>query len=370
MNTIKSITHVVFIKDVAKTDLFEKISKSITSASYIETDEDKLSEVLKRLKKEKIMSKKVLVVHKFKGRLIQICPGSKGMICCNYMLINTGFNCLYDCSYCFLLGYLNSYGVLIFANINDICREIDEFIKNDNGQTIFRIGTGEFTDSLMIDEFTGLSEKLIGQFSSYKKYFLEIKTKSSNVDHILNIKNKGNTVISWSLNTERNIDKYEQGTAQLKDRINSAIKAYESGYWVSFHFDPIILYNDWEKDYGDLLNMLMSAIPVEKILWISMGGLRFTNEFREILREKNINEDLTLDEFTESTDGKIRYFKPIRMDIYRMFRDYFTKMKTSPFIYMCMESSDMWEAIFGKNYDSSSDLENDFKKYLVEKCHI
>ncbi|MCL2389119.1 MAG: hypothetical protein FWC85_01910, partial [Elusimicrobia bacterium] len=32
------------------------------------------------------------------------CPCTKGVKCCGYSIINTGFGCLYDCSYCFLQG--------------------------------------------------------------------------------------------------------------------------------------------------------------------------------------------------------------------------------------------------------------------------
>ncbi|MGL4368293.1 MAG: hypothetical protein ACRCUT_01250, partial [Spirochaetota bacterium] len=34
-------------------------------------------------------SKQVILLDRFRGRLVQKCPATKGMICCNYRLVNT-----------------------------------------------------------------------------------------------------------------------------------------------------------------------------------------------------------------------------------------------------------------------------------------
>ena len=35
------------------------------------------------------------------------CPCTKNVVCCNYSILNMGYGCPYECSYCFLQGYQN-----------------------------------------------------------------------------------------------------------------------------------------------------------------------------------------------------------------------------------------------------------------------
>jgi spore photoproduct lyase len=365
MRTLDTITDLVYIDSINSRNFAEKILLSHTSVRIHSADnEENLSTIFKKLQHEKVPSKNVLHIGDFKGRLIQKCPGSKGVVCCNYYLINTGFNCLYDCSYCFLNSYLNSFGMMIFSNTDEIIAQIDSFLSEINPDKIYRIGTGEFTDPLMIDEYTGMSSLLIQKFSFYKNVFLEIKTKSNNIDHLCNIQNKGSTVIAWSVNTERNIEQHESGTASLTERLAAAKKAADAGYYLAFHFDPIIMYNGWKEEYTDVICKLFEETCAEKIVWISIGGIRFNKEYKESARETGIDKGLTAHEVIMCDDGKFRYFKPMRRSLYQMFYRKINSYNNPPFLYMCMESKEMWADVFGKESYTTDKLENDFEAFL------
>jgi spore photoproduct lyase len=312
-------------------------------------------------------SKEVIILKSFKGRFFQVCPGSRGVTCCNYRIINTCFNCFYDCTYCFLNSYLNSFGISQFTNLEDLYREIDLFLKDIDPESVYRVGSGEFTDSLMMDDITRIGESLIRKFSPHKNVMFELKTKSNNIDHLLGIKEKGNTVLAWSLNTERNIAKYEKGSALLHERIKAAKKAGEAGFFLAFHFDPVIIYKDWEKDYKDLINNIFSNIDAEKLVWISLGCFRYSPGFKDILRDKFPDEELTLEEMFPGVDGKYRYLKNKRIEIYKTMKGYINNYTDKPFIYLCMESVDVWHSVFKKYYDTSLALETDFCSYLKDK---
>lgn len=367
MRTIDDIDYVLYTVSAERGDIFERIRRSASNAQFLKVNEDEIRETLDRLRKSGVKSKKTILLHPFKGRLIQKCPGSQGMICCNYQLINSGFNCLYDCVYCFLLGYLNSFGILVFDNYDDIIAQTDKFIAESDPGHIYRIGTGEFTDSLMIDEFTGFSSTLIQRCAPHANIFLELKTKSSNIDHLLDMREKGNTVIAWSLNTHKNIRESEEGTADLEDRITAAMRAVKAGYKVAFHFDPVIRYDGWEPDYRGVLDAVFSKIDMHAIAWVSVGGFRFTGGFKNVMRDCYPDEKITVDEFVTCPDGKLRYFKPLRAEIYTFFRNYFNRLIDPPFLYMCMESSDMWELVFGKDYSTSDDLEREMTAFLKKR---
>ncbi len=53
------------------------------------------------------------------------------------------------------------------------------------------MGTGEFTDSLMMDEVTGIGGAIIEHTSGMPNIMMELKTKSDNIDHLLDIRGKG-----------------------------------------------------------------------------------------------------------------------------------------------------------------------------------
>jgi spore photoproduct lyase len=286
------------------------------------------------------------------------------MICCNYRLINTCFNCLFDCAYCYLHSYLNAFGIVQFSNVEEIYGEMALFLEQADRDRIYRIGTGEFTDSLMMDEISGIGRTLIGMTRGHRNIMIEFKTKSDNIDHLLEIKEKGNAVLAWSLNTERNISRYEKDAAPLGERLRAAEKAAAAGYWLAFHFDPIILYGAGEREYADLVDLLFERINPAKVVWISLGGFRYAPGFKESLRTVFPGEDLTLEEMFPGEDGKLRYLKGKRIGIYRKMKENILRHTDKPFVYLCMESADVWREVFGKDYRSSRDLEADMGSHL------
>ncbi len=317
-------------------------------------DETDLGALLDRLKNER-ESKELLILKEFHGRKFQKCPGSQNVICCNYYLLNTCFNCLFDCTYCFLNGYLNSYGITQFVNLD----ELPELMTEHASKTgrIVRIGTGEFTDSLMFDEVTGIAQSLIEKVAPYKNIFLEFKTKSGSVSHLCGIAGKGNTVIAWTLNTPRNINLYEKGTADFNERLDAAVSAQKAGFLTAFHFDPIIKYDEFLEDYNDLINCMGKRLDPERIAWISLGCFRYTQGFKDIIKHKFPGEQLTVEEMFPGIDGKFRYLKSERRDIYSFFYERLKSLFPSAYIYFCMESADVWETVTGINFASSEELE-------------
>ncbi len=300
-------------------------------------------------------SKEVLILKEFPGRKFQKCPGSPGIICCNYYLLNTCFNCLYDCTYCFLNSYLNSYGITQFVNLDDLHEAVIEHAADP--QRVYRVGTGEFTDSLMMDEITGIAERLIRNTAKHKNIFLEFKTKSDCVDHLHDIEEKGSTVLAWTLNTPVNINLYEKDTALLESRINAAVKAGQSGFLLAFHFDPIIMYDGYIKDYNSVIDSLAEKISPDRVVWISLGCFRYSPGFKDIIKHKYPDSIITCEEMFPGIDGKYRYLKKTRIGIYSFFYKRLKSIFPKAYIYFCMESSDVWSSVTGIEFASSDELE-------------
>ncbi len=364
MKTIRDIRVVLFDKNAPDNEIAGKLRemRELTFIGY--SGEDDLNSKIINLKSGGCRSKEVLILKEFMGRFFQRCPGSPGVICCNYRVINTCFNCFYNCAYCFLNSYLNAFGIVQFTNTDNIFKEIDAFLEDADSEIIYRIGSGEFTDSLMMDEVSGIGKNLIERYCGRPDVMIELKTKSDNIGHLLQIQNRGNAVLAWSLSTEKNVSGYEMDSAPVGERIKAAGRACDAGYYLAFHFDPVIIYHGWEEDYQNLIAQLFAEIDPGKVVWISMGGFRYSPGFKEIIRDKFPDEEMTAEEMFPGTDGKFRYQKNKRVDIYKRMKGYINRFTEKPFIYLCMESADVWETVFGRRYSSSEMLERDFSAHL------
>ena len=268
------------------------------------------------------------------------CPCTKSAISCGYYILNIGFGCVYECSYCFLQEYTNCPGIILPSNINAFLDRLKSFKKPG-----MRIGTGEFTDSLALDHITQYSLELVGFFDQNRDITLELKTKSCNVSNLLNIKHGKNVVIAWSINPENIILKNEFNSASLGERIEAALKCIRAGYRVAIHLDPIIYHKNWQKEYRDLVNRLFDAIHYRHIAWISRGTLRFNPHLKTIIENRFPDNRILDEELLIGFDNKLRYPDKQRYIIYKNMLSLIRKRSKKTWVYLCMENIDMWKAL-------------------------
>ncbi len=306
--------------------------------------------------------KEILYLTQHKGKFFKPCPGTKKYICCGYQILNVATNCPLDCSYCILQSYLNQPYLRVFVNIQQELEQILKIIDNNHNRT-FRVGTGEFTDSLALDHITGLSDLLIPLFSKRKNAILELKTKTTQVKRLLASKNRDRIVLSWSLNSPYISTKEEHRAATLKKRLESARQCQLEGFILGFHFDPIIPHPQWKEDYLKTLEMIDKHVDPKGIIWISLGSFRFMPELKAIIRRLHPKTCILDGEFVMGLDGKMRYFKPIRIELYAFMRENLEKWNPNLGIYLCMESDDVWHKSIGWSPKNSIGLSN----YLNER---
>ena len=302
------------------------------------------------------MDKKSLRMLSFQGEFLKPCPGTKGYICCGYQILNVGTNCPMDCSYCILQAYFNRPSLRIFVNLEEkldrVCRTIDSAPEK-----IYRIGTGEFTDSLALDHVAGWSDILLPLISGRKNAVLELKTKTDRIEGLLSSKhNRDRVIVSWSLNSPDIISKEEHGAPGIKKRLRAAQKCQKEGYVLGFHFDPLIQQPDWKEGYMRTLEMMDRYIDPKGIIWMSMGCLRFMPALKPIIRMRHPGTHILDGEFIPGLDGKMRYFKPIRIDMYAFMAETLGKWHKDLGLYLCMESQEVWNKSLGWFPENSSSL--------------
>jgi spore photoproduct lyase len=263
-----------------------------------------------------------------------------GHICCNYITVDLYLGCTLGCGYCIMESYLNFSPLTVYLEPEQSIARLQELARRNRALTI-RAGTGEVGDSLLLDPLFGLSEQFIRGLSAHPNVYFELKTKTHFVDHILDIGEKGNAVIGFSVNPQAFITAHEPQASSLNDRLEAAGKVVEAGYQLAFHFDPIFFSDRWEQQYLDLVEAL-SRFPSERIAWISLGTMRYTSGLKEKLGEQRF----LYEEFVPCLDGKFRYPQKVRLPIYKTLYQALNKELSAP-VYLCMESPAIWRKVFG-----------------------
>ena len=314
-------------------------------------------------------AKKSLILARHRGHFFKSCPAAQARrpfenTCCNYSVLNYASNCHMECSYCYLQSYLNFPYMLIYANHNDLLSELEGVLKNRRND-FHRIGTGELADSLALDPLTSYSVPLVNFFARQDNAILEFKTKSDCIENILDLDHRGHTVVSWSLNPPFIQDKEEHKTATIEERLRAAELCVQAGYPVAFHLDPLIFYPGWEKDYKDLIERIFENIPAASVPWISIGALRMSQALKELVRERFPRSFLPLGELVPCEDGKLRYFKPIRLMLFQRVLAWIRAKTTTTSVYTCMEGPHVWSKIFGDQPPNEIQLGKQIIEQLV-----
>ena len=315
--------------------IFPKEKIKIVSESFFEKSTLKAQQITE--------SKKVLFLKRFKGTFFKRCPGAKPkLMCCNYYVLNLGQNCEMDCSYCYLQSFINFPAVVIYTNIQQAFKELEELKKTHFNQYL-RIGTGEQIDSLSLDDISLYSVKLIEFFKQCPHWLLEFKTKSDNIKNFKNISHKGNVIVSWSINPEPIVQREEHQTASLKQRLLSACEVKQQGFKVSFHIDPLIYHKEWKQNYAQLVDQITELFKPKDIKHISLGALRFQSQQKALMRQRFGMQSLVCQgEFFSSKDKKLRYSQELRQDMFTFILKRFKQNSPHWPCFLCMETPEVW----------------------------
>lgn len=323
----------VYIETSAKdSELAMRVRAAFPQAVFKETDG-------KTQVGEKNFSRRLetLVIHNEKYDFLKPCPCSCAAAGCGYNLINLGFGCRFECEYCFLQQYQNLHAVLLPANIEDFLAKIENASFRKGLFERPRIGSGEFTDSLVFDDLTHYSHYLVPFFRRHPQLQFEFKTKSTNVEELLKLGGCENVVVSWSVNTERITKEAEHFTPPLANRLQAACEVAKAGYRIGFHFDPVVIYDGYQQEYAQTVQAMADVLPQDKIAWISVGTFRFSRELKKVIENRFVSNTILDGEFLLDFDGKMRYSTSQRQEAYRFLLPLLRRTFPKKQVYLCME---------------------------------
>jgi spore photoproduct lyase len=311
--------------------------------------------------------KEILFLTLNRGRFIRDCPGTRDYQCCAYMILHVGTFCTMDCAYCILQSYFHPPVLQYFVNHDAMLKELDGFF---DARAHRRIGTGEYTDSLIWEPATPMVGKLIDRFADQSHAVLELKTKTARVDSLETYRHNRRTIVAWSLNTEKIVHQNEIGTARIDARLKAARKCQRWGYPLAFHIDPIVLYDGAADDYRALIQKLAANIDPGAIVWISLGAFRCMPSLKTILHRRFPESEILHGELISGLDGKLRYYKPLRIEMYRNLVSWIRAWAPEVTLYFCMESQEVWQEVLDIDLSARGGLNRMLDRRAVAACQL
>ncbi|MBZ0310964.1 spore photoproduct lyase [Clostridium butyricum] len=253
---------VIFEKDSLETEVGKNIYNKIKNNPNIEIINASSNKIKSHIPGDNLFEqyksgKQTLVVGKRKGLKLQTCKPSA-----NYQLPLVS-GCMGRCEYCYLNTQLGDKPfVRVFTNIDDVLNRAKEYIEERLPQVTIFEGAAT-SDPIPLEPYTNALKKTIEFIGKEEKGRFRFVTKYNDVDTLLDAKHNNHTEIRFSINTPTVINTYEHYTASIDKRIEAAVKVANAGYKIGFIIAPIFIYDNWQKEYKDLIENIKSKLPSE-----------------------------------------------------------------------------------------------------------
>ena len=247
-------------------------------------------------------------------------------------------NCVYDCRYCFLQGMYRSANYVLFVNYEDFQNEINNIVEQNPDEKEITFFSGYDCDSLALESVTRFVREFLPFFQKHKKAVLELRTKSINVNELLNHEVIPNCVVAYSFTPENISQKLEHGVPPIARRIQTMKKLVEKGWQVGIRLDPLIYHEGYQKYYSELIRDVFHAIPVESIHSVSTGPMRFPEKMFHTIEQLYPDEPLFAGPL-ENRNGLTSYSEEIETEMMNFCNTILENHLPKNKLFSCLQSS-------------------------------
>lgn len=235
----------------------------------------------------------------------------------DFLVPYTSSGCTAMCMYCYLVCNYNKCAYLrLFVNREQMLDKIIKVANESEKNQVFEIGSN--SDLVLENTITNNLVWTIKNFASTNKGMLTFPTKFDMIDDILNLEHKGKVIVRVSMNPEEIINKVEFGTSRLKGRIEAINKLAEAGYKVGILIAPVILVENWEELYENLIKRLEAELSekVKKQAFFEIIFMTYSYVHTKINAEAfpNAINLYNKEIMTGRGNGKYAYKKEIKED--------------------------------------------------------
>jgi len=271
----------------------------------------------------------------------------EGNSCPNYWHFSTYGFCPYSCHYCYLAGTPGvwfSPTVKIFLNLEEILAQVDRTASQLSRATAFYLG--KLQDGLALEPLSGYSRKMIPFFAQHPYSHMVVLTKSVNVENLLDLDHSRRTILTWTVNAPEVSDTYEANTPNVADRIDAMQKCTKAGYPVRAVIMPIIPVANWQEIYSRFILTLLKSVPLSRITLGSICSYPQAQRLMELKLEKNnVISSLLNYAPSKSNDGRLRFNRSIREEVYRCLIECIRRERPDLEIGLCLEDEGMFASL-------------------------
>ncbi len=266
----------------------------------------------------------------------------QGIVCQDHYEFNTGYGCLFKCDYCYLEHIL-----ALNLNLEEFLEHLDPIVRAEPGPALWKWDNQ--TDTLCFEPEMGAVKLFVEYFSRFKDRFLMTYSKSDNVDHMLDLDHRGQTICCWTLNADTQSRLIERDAATMEQRIEAARKCEAAGYRVRFRFSAICPVRNWREENRRMLDLVFAKTHPDVITLETLSRMPDRSMF-----DKTMNPGLFEPRFLEAIrrgspeiEGKV--WGPIpdreREEIYRFFIAEIRQRSPETPISLCQEPRTMWQRL-------------------------
>ncbi|HFE37280.1 MAG TPA: DNA photolyase, partial [Gammaproteobacteria bacterium] len=299
------ISSVYVEKEISKEPRTKEICRRFDKLEIIECDH--YGEIFNRKAQNFRLQKSapaLLLAKKYKGYVLPA-PAAYGIGGDVNYYFSHMMNCVYDCRYCFLQGMYRSANYVLFVNFEDFAEEIKKISQRHRHQTVYFF-SGYDCDSLALEPVTRFVEFILPVFECLENAYLELRTKSTQIRHLIERPVLDNCIVAFSLSPDNIVNALEDKTPTLGKRLDAMRKLQKKGWKIGLRFDPLIYFEAYQAAYAALFQRVFKALNVNSIHSVSLGGFRMPeNFFKNIV--KLYPEEKLFACWLDTSEGMVSY---------------------------------------------------------------
>lgn len=271
-------THVYVEERAEEYPLTQKILAKLNGADVIKIRHYK--DVFDRKRQNAPLQKEhqaLIIAVRDGSRIFKGAPVCQSMGQKNFYYASSMMNCPFDCEYCYLKGMYPSSNMVVFVNLEDYRKDVEEKLKEG---PVYVCASYD-TDLLALNGLTGHADFWKDMARTHDDLLVELRTKAA-VDVTDNI---SNVIYAFTLSPVEVVERYERHTASVDARISAASRAVENGAKVRLCFDPVIRIPEWKDAYKKLIDDAASGIGFDRLTDVSVGTFRISADYLTRMRK-------------------------------------------------------------------------------------
>ena len=222
----------------------------------------------------------------------------------HFMYTSCIMNCLYDCDYCYLQGMYPSGALVVFVNLEDYFKELDNLLEK---HPVYLCCSYD-SDLTALSGLLPHAEAFCRYALTHPGLRLELRTKSAALPFIKHLPAAKNIVMAFTLSPQEIIARYEHYTPSLSARLAAAKEATQKGFSLRLCFDPVLDVPNATELYTTLVEDVFTVLQPGEITDISLGVFRLSKDYLKQLKKAKPACSLSRYPY-ELTDGVCHYRK-------------------------------------------------------------